>query len=89
MGKDFKFGVRMLRKSPAFTVMAVLALGLGLIGALGATRVLQSLLFDVTPTDPATFLAVAAILTAVAFLASYGPARRAAKVDPIEALRHE
>jgi ABC-type lipoprotein release transport system permease subunit len=52
-------------------------------------RLMQSLLFEVSPTDPLTFTAVAAGLVMVALLASYQPARRAMKVDPILALRYE
>lgn len=61
----------------------------GLIGAYLATRVMITLLFDISPTDPATFAAIAAAMIGVAIGASYIPARRAAMVDPIAALRAE
>ena len=61
----------------------------GLAGALALTRVLSSLLYAVTPTDPLTLATVSAMLIAIALLASYIPARRAARIDPMEALRCE
>jgi len=66
-----------------------IGLVLGLAGAFAATRVIRSLLYDVSPTDPVTFLLVALLLASVALLASYVPARRASKVDPMVALRYE
>jgi putative ABC transport system permease protein len=62
---------------------------LGLAGAYAATRVMSSLLFGVTPTDLATFIAVPLVLFVVALMASLVPARRATKVDPLVALRYE
>jgi putative ABC transport system permease protein len=75
-----------LRQGMIYVVLGVAA---GLVGALAATRLLTSMLFDVKPTDPGTYAAVAAILAVVALAASYIPARRAAKVDPLTALRQE
>ena len=69
------------------TVVAGLVLGLA--GAAGVSRVLQSFLFQVTPTDPATFVGVTLLLLAVGLVAALLPARRAATVDPIVALRAE
>ena len=59
----------------------------GLVAALAATRVMRSLLYDVAPSDPVTFAAIVALLGAAALLASWIPARRAARVDPVETLR--
>ena len=69
--------------------MALTGVTLGLAGALALTRFLQSQLFGVGATDPATFITVAILMLAVALLACYIPARRATKVDPIVALRYE
>jgi putative ABC transport system permease protein len=69
--------------------LVLLGLCIGVAGALLATRWMSSVLFDVKPTDPLTFAAVAVLLAAVAFLASYVPARRAMRVDPMVALRYE
>jgi predicted permease len=69
--------------------LALIGVVIGLAGALGLTRFLSGLLYGVKPSDPLTLVAVSALLIAVAFLASYIPARQAAKVDPLAALRHE
>jgi putative ABC transport system permease protein len=69
--------------------LTALGLLIGLFAAWGLTKVLVSVLYDVAPHDPATLLGVSILLGSVALLASYMPARRAMKVDPIVALRHE
>ena len=70
-------------------IYVALGLGLGLAGAAAATRLLASMLFEVKPTDPATYAAVSILLVAVALAASYLPARRAANLDPSRALRQD
>jgi putative ABC transport system permease protein len=75
-----------VREGAALTLAGVIC---GLAGALAVTRALSSLLFGVTTTDPATFAAVAGALALVALVASYVPARRAARVDPMTALRND
>lgn len=69
--------------------LVFIGIALGLVGAWAATRVLRSLLFEVQVTDPLTFFSVALLLTLVAVLASFLPAYRATKVDPVIALRYE
>jgi putative ABC transport system permease protein len=69
--------------------LVLLGLAIGLAGAFGLMRVISSLLFGVTSRDPLTFVAVAALLALVALLACYIPARRATRLDPLSALRHE
>lgn len=69
--------------------LTLIGMVLGIAGALAATQVLSSLLFEVKPADPMTFLVLSLLLAAAALFATYVPARRAAKVDPMVALRYE
>ena len=140
MIQDIRYAIRMMRKAPGFTAVAVLALGLaavglygamsylvnqrtqelglrmalgasgmdvfklvvgkgmrlaligmaiGLVASLALTRLMRSLLFEVTPTDALTFVIVSGVLLTVTLLACYIPARRATNVDPLTSLRYE
>ncbi len=70
-------------------MLTLLGLGIGAVASLALTRFIESQLIGVTSTDPATFAAVSAVLVGFALLAAYVPARRAASVDPMVAMRHE
>lgn len=97
--RTHEIGIRLAIGAPTAAVLrlivgaglrlALAGVGLGLIASLALTRVMKALLFGVSATDPLTFAVIALLLTAVAFLACWLPARRAAKVDPMEALRFE
>jgi ABC-type antimicrobial peptide transport system permease subunit len=94
-----EFGIRMALGARQSDVLALVlgqgvrltmaGLAIGLAGAFAATRVLSGLLYGVSPADAPTFALVTSLLAAVALLASYIPARRASKVDPMVALRYE
>src|SRR5438270_6340543 len=71
------------------TALTVIGTAIGILGALALTRLIQSLLYQIPPRDPATYVGVSVILACVALVASYVPAQRAAKVDPMVALRYE
>jgi putative ABC transport system permease protein len=70
-------------------LLTLIGIGIGLLGALALTRLMSGLLFGVGSTDPATFMAIVLLLTAVSLIACYIPARRATRVDPLIALRYE
>jgi putative ABC transport system permease protein len=69
--------------------LALVGIAIGIVGAFGVTRVVASLLYNITPTDPLTFVGASVFLTMLAVLASYVPTRRATAVDPVVALRSE
>jgi len=78
--------VMVLRESGAMAIVGVAA---GIGTSIALARLVRSMLFGLTPTDPATLTGTACLLFAMAVLAAYGPARRASRIDPIQALRHE
>ncbi|HKS28720.1 MAG TPA: ABC transporter permease [Pyrinomonadaceae bacterium] len=98
-GRTREFGIRLALGASSKDLLRLIltegitlvSLGmlLGLVASVALTRVLQSVLYDVSATDPLTFVSVALLLGAVTLLACYIPARRAARIDPMLALRHE
>ena len=97
--RTHEFGVRMALGADRAAVLRMVlgeamrlsaaGVGLGLVGAFLTSRLLRSLLFGVTPSDAPTFAAIVGLLAATALVASYIPARRATRVDPMVALRYE
>ena len=69
--------------------MLLVGIVIGLAGAFALTRLMRTLLFEITATDPLTYVSVIGLLTVVALLACYIPARRATRIDPIKTLRSE
>ena len=94
-----EIGIRMALGAPRRIVLglvlgqgmkvALVGIGIGLAGSLALTRLIANQLFEVSPTDPATFVLIAVLLALVATAACYLPARRATKVDPMLSLRYE
>ena len=97
--RTHEIGLRMALGAERFTILklvvgralaiALVGLGVGLVTAWGLMRVLAAILYEVSANDPVTFGIVALVLAALAFVASYLPARRASRVDPLIALKHE
>ena len=94
-----EIGMRMVFGAPRASILrlvvgeglrlSVAGIGIGLIGALAVTRVMASMLVGVNPTDPVTFAAIVVLFGVIAMAASWMPARRASRLDPMQAIRQE
>ncbi len=87
LGADSRRVFRMILKESS--IVLLVGLGLGLMGSFALTRLMQSLLFGVSATDPLTYIGISLVTAMVVLTASFLPARRAAGIDPVSALRHE
>lgn len=86
---DLRGAFRGLRNAPGFTAASILTLALGLGAAAWAARLLANLLYEIGPSDTATFVATPVVLVTVAVIACAVPARRASRLDPVIVLRHD
>jgi putative ABC transport system permease protein len=97
LSRDVRYAWRLLRRQAGFSAvtvstrarLALAGVAIGVVVAAGLARAIRSELFGVTAADPATLAAAAAILVAVALVATFLPARRATRIDPMQAVRAE